>query len=176
MKPIIIAIFSLFFEKKYLKSKYFEESLTGYSWAIKAIFTRNILRLNKPLKIPAHYLCNISSAENLEIHPDDIHNLQSKGSYFQNFNGKIVIGRGTYIASNVGLITSNHTPGNLEKHNPGKDIIIGDNCWIGMNCILLPGITLAPGTIVGAGSVVTKSTIEPNSIIAGNPARMIKRY
>ena len=176
MKYLLTAILSLFFEKKYLKSKYFEGSLTGYSWAVKAIFTRNILRLNKPLSIPAHYLCNISSAANLEIHPDDIHNLQSKGTYFQNFSGKIIIGRGVYIAPNVGLITSNHTPGSLEKHSPSKNIIIGDNCWIGMNSIILPGVILASGTIIGAGSVVTKSTTDINTIIAGNPARVIKIY
>ena len=52
-------------------------------------------------------------------------------------------------------------------------INIGNNCFIGMGAIILPGVTIADNCIVGAGSVVTKSFFEPNSVIAGNPAKKI---
>jgi len=52
-------------------------------------------------------------------------------------------------------------------------INIGNNCFIGMHAIILPGVTIADNCIVGAGSVVTKSFMEPNSVIAGNPAKKI---
>ncbi|MEL7250862.1 MAG: acyltransferase [Bacteroidota bacterium] len=50
---------------------------------------------------------------------------------------------------------------------------IEDDVWIGSHAIILPGVDIKEGTIVGAGSVVTK-TFPPYSIIAGNPARLIR--
>ena len=53
-------------------------------------------------------------------------------------------------------------------------IKICDNAWIGMNALILKGVTIGEGAIVGAGSVVTKD-VEPWTIVAGNPAKFIKR-
>lgn len=53
------------------------------------------------------------------------------------------------------------------------EIVVENNCFIGHSSIILPGVHLASGTIVGAGSVVTKSIFEPDTIIAGNPAKII---
>lgn len=58
--------------------------------------------------------------------------------------------------------------------NQGKDVVIGDHCWIGQNVQILKGVFLADGTIVGAQSVVTKSNLSSNSIIVGNPGKIIK--
>ena len=52
-------------------------------------------------------------------------------------------------------------------------ITIGDNCFIGWNAIILPGVSIADNCIVGAGAVVTKD-IPANSVVAGNPARIVK--
>ena len=89
-------------------------------------------------------------------------------------DGKIVIGEGTYIAPNVGIITTNHDLNNPDEHLGGEDVLIGKQCWIGMNSVILPGVVLGDHTIVGAGSIVTKSFHEGNCVIAGNPARKIK--
>lgn len=51
-------------------------------------------------------------------------------------------------------------------------IRIGNNCFIGVNAIIMPGITIGSGSIVGAGSVVTND-VPQNSVVAGNPARLI---
>lgn len=51
-------------------------------------------------------------------------------------------------------------------------IEIGANCFIGAGAILLPGINIGPDAIVGAGAVVAKD-VAPNTIAAGNPARMV---
>lgn len=53
--------------------------------------------------------------------------------------------------------------------------MIGDKCWIGMNSVILPGVVLGDNTIVGAGSVVTKSFENGHCVVAGNPAKLIKR-
>nr|WP_094571377.1 acyltransferase [Mucilaginibacter xinganensis] len=54
-----------------------------------------------------------------------------------------------------------------------KEIIIGDDVWIGFNSTILKGVTIGQGAIVGACSVVTKD-IPAHTIVAGNPARIIK--
>jgi acetyltransferase-like isoleucine patch superfamily enzyme len=56
----------------------------------------------------------------------------------------------------------------------GSEIIIGNDVWIGEKAIILKGVNLGDGCIVAAGSVVTKS-FPPNSIIGGNPAKLIKQ-
>ena len=52
-------------------------------------------------------------------------------------------------------------------------IVIGDNCFIGYQSVILPGVTIHDNCIVGAGSVVTHD-VPANSVVAGNPARVIK--
>ena len=50
---------------------------------------------------------------------------------------------------------------------------IGDNVWIGMNAVILKGTTIGENSVVAAGSVVTKS-VEPNTVVAGNPAVVVR--
>jgi len=54
------------------------------------------------------------------------------------------------------------------------DTIIGNDVWIGQNTCILPGVHIGDGVIVGVNSVVG-SDIEPYSIVAGNPARLIRK-
>ncbi len=93
----------------------------------------------------------------------------------------LVIGDGSVFGDNVYLGDSLHgtdpTKGlimrqNLESKGP---IVIGDNCFLGYRVAVTPGVTLGEWCVVGANSVVTKS-FPPYSMIAGAPARMIKRY
>ncbi|MCQ2975598.1 MAG: acyltransferase [Bacteroidales bacterium] len=55
-----------------------------------------------------------------------------------------------------------------------EEIIIGDHVWIGMNAIVLPGVHIGDGSIVAAGAVVTRD-VEKNTMVAGVPARCIKK-
>lgn len=55
-----------------------------------------------------------------------------------------------------------------------KPIKICDKVWIGFDVVILKGVTIGEGAIIGAGAVVTKN-VEPNSIMAGNPAVVIKK-
>lgn len=52
-------------------------------------------------------------------------------------------------------------------------VVIEDHVWIGFNVAILKGVTIGKGAIIGAGSVVTKD-VEPFTVVAGNPAKIIK--
>jgi acetyltransferase-like isoleucine patch superfamily enzyme len=54
-----------------------------------------------------------------------------------------------------------------------KSITLDDGVWIGANAIVLAGVTIGRGAVVGAGAVVTKD-VPPNTIVAGNPARVMR--
>ena len=54
------------------------------------------------------------------------------------------------------------------------DTVIGNDVWIGQNATILPGVHIGDGAIVGANSVVG-SDVEPYTIVAGNPARPIRK-
>lgn len=55
-----------------------------------------------------------------------------------------------------------------------KPVKIGDGCWLGARVLILPGVTIGEGCVVAAGSVVTHS-MPPHSLIAGNPARVVRK-
>ena len=77
------------------------------------------------------------------------------------------IGAETYVAFEAAILTHDLTRG-LRLHTR-----IGRRCFIGARSIILPGIEIGDECVIGAGSVVTKS-IPPRSLVAGNPARIIR--
>ncbi|RXM43996.1 DapH/DapD/GlmU-related protein [Flavobacterium sp. YO64] len=176
INPLLKFFFSFFFDKNLLKGKYFDSSHIGWKWVIRSFITQRIFGINKNVRWPVSSNIAIDNPAGIHFHPDDLNNFQHFGCYFSNCNnGNIFIGKGTWIAPNVGIITTNHNVNNLNTHDAPKDVILGESCWIGMNAIILPGVTLGNNTIVGAGSVVTKSFPDGNCVVVGNPAKQIKK-
>ena len=87
--------------------------------------------------------------------------------------GGITIGDETQIAANVQLISNNH---DLDDRNviTCKPINIGKRVWIGAGATILPGVSIGDNSVIGAASVVTKD-VPSDTIVAGNPARFIKK-
>lgn len=101
---------------------------------------------------------------------------------------EITIGDNTCIGGNTKILDNDFHPIEWEARNqllqsehgpdgndliPTKPILIGKNCFIGCNAIILKGTVLGDGCVVGAGAVVS-GRFPPNSVIAGNPARIIR--
>lgn len=74
----------------------------------------------------------------------------------------------TYIASGTRILAHDYC---LKRH---ADTYIGRRCFIGADAIVLCGVNIGDEVIVGAGSVVTKD-VPANCIVAGNPARIIRK-
>lgn len=96
---------------------------------------------------------------------------------------RVVIGNNVLIASHVFI--SDHSHGltdysdidipPLERKLSSKSaVVIEDNVWIGEMAVILSGVTIGQSSIIGANAVVTKS-VPPYSVVAGNPARVIKK-
>jgi acetyltransferase-like isoleucine patch superfamily enzyme len=161
----IICLFALpVFDRKYFPY------VNGY-YILRGIIGKLLLN-NVDTPWPSHPNCKIQNPENIEFDPSSIRVFQQSGCFYQAV-GKIRIGKGCYIAQNVGIITTNHDVKDLDGVTAPEDVIIGDHCWIGMNAMILPGVTLGDHTVVGAGSIVTKS-FPGNCVIVGNPAKVIK--
>jgi acetyltransferase-like isoleucine patch superfamily enzyme len=65
-------------------------------------------------------------------------------------------------------------PRRLDATGQGRPIHIGRGAWLGFDSCVLPGVTVGDGAIVGARSVVD-TDVEPFTIVAGNPARLVRR-
>lgn len=104
---------------------------------------------------------------------------------------EITIGDNTCIGGNVKILDNDFHPIEVEKRNDllngaapesgeraewigTKPIHIGKNCFIGCNAIILKGTELGDGCVVGAGAVVS-GKYEDNCVIAGNPAKVIRK-
>lgn len=85
---------------------------------------------------------------------------------------------------NLTIITGDHkyVPGRWldsitseeKDEDNDKDVIIEEDVWCGANVVILKGVTIGRSSIIAAGSVVTKS-VPPYSIVAGVPAKVIRR-
>ncbi|KAK2762639.1 hypothetical protein FQN54_000812 [Arachnomyces sp. PD_36] len=112
-------------------------------------------------------------------------NLKIGTGSFINFNCVILdtclvtIGSRTMFGPNVSIYSGTHPldpalRNGIKGPESGKEVHIGDDCWICGNVIILPGVTVGKGCTIGAGSVVTKD-VPPFHVAAGNPARILRK-
>ena len=94
-------------------------------------------------------------------------------------HGGVEIGEWTMVSMHATVVSSNHAiPGMDRCMRWEKDVLlptkIGRDVWIGANAVILGGITIGDGAVVAAGAVVTND-VERGAIVAGNPAREMRR-
>lgn len=89
--------------------------------------------------------------------------------------GGLDIADDVMIGPNVSLITTGHPiePSQRRDFVVAKPIVIERNVWIGAGATIIGGVTVGENSVVGAGSVVTKD-VPPNTLVGGNPARVIR--
>lgn len=98
-----------------------------------------------------------------------------------NVANHVSIGNDVRIATGVAIFDNNSHPVDPEKRRANvkmteadtAPVMIRDNVWIGMDTLILKGVTIGESAVVAAGSVVTKD-VPPYTLVAGNPARVVK--
>lgn len=89
-------------------------------------------------------------------------------------NGELILGNHIMMGEFVTIYTQDHDVSRIDSEGMIiEDVTIGNNVWIGGRVIILKGVAIGDNSVVGAGSIVTRD-VPPNSIVAGNPARVIK--
>ncbi|PCI87011.1 MAG: acetyltransferase [Hyphomicrobiales bacterium] len=94
--------------------------------------------------------------------------------------GGAMIGKNTIIGQYFSIHPENHNFSKLkplikEQGVTREGVNIGENCWIGSKVTILDGVTVGSGCIIAAGAVLTNGEFENNSIIAGVPAKVIRK-
>lgn len=143
----------------------------GAGTSFNSDFSSNLLGLYQRCIVVARYGGKIEIGENCGISGSTIYSWDS-----------IKIGSYTRIGANCKIIDNDFHPIELEYRHKGLNehytsrspIEIGEDCFIGMNSIILKGTKLGNNVVVGAGSVV-HGEFPDNCIIAGNPAKIVKR-
>ena len=91
-------------------------------------------------------------------------------------NNEVHIGHHVMIGPAVQIYTAAHllqAEARIQGWEVAKPIVIEDNVWLGGGAILLPGVRIGRNAVVGAGAVVSRS-VPADTVVAGNPARVIR--
>ncbi|KQS77621.1 hypothetical protein ASG25_13525 [Rhizobium sp. Leaf384] len=135
----------------------------------------NKVIIERGARIKGVFICK---GDNNTIHIG--HHVEFVGAFVQaEYNTEIVVGAwGIYSTGLVIRSGDSHSVvdiKSLKRINQPKSIHIADRVWAGYNVSIMKGVEIQHDTIIGASSVVTKSPGEGRCIIAGTPAKVVKR-
>ena len=147
-----------------------------YPYSLKELyayaFRQKILGYNRHVPWPVHFTSVIKSPQKIER--GNKYPGYGTGCYIDGRCG-IIFEENVITAPHVSIISQNHDTEDFNKYIKEKPIRIGKNSWIANSSIILAGVELGEHTVVAAGAVVTKSFPEGNQLLAGNPAKVIKK-
>jgi acetyltransferase-like isoleucine patch superfamily enzyme len=139
---------------------------------MKHIIIQKLFRINSKVNWPVHWTSQVKAPENIKsgTRAPGL----AIGCYLDGRNG-IIIEENVWIGPRVSIISMNHDENNYKNYIQSRPIVIRKNCWLATNCIITPGVELGEHTLVAAGAVVTRSFPEGNQVIAGIPAKPVKK-
>jgi acetyltransferase-like isoleucine patch superfamily enzyme len=115
-------------------------------------------------------------ASRLRIHETAIVN----NALFNVSGGTITVGKGAFFGHDVAILTGTH---DIEKFGlerqmtfprSGRDVVIGDGVWLASHVLVLGPVTIGEHSVVAGGSLV-REDIEPYTVVAGRPAKVVKK-
>jgi acetyltransferase-like isoleucine patch superfamily enzyme len=99
----------------------------------------------------------------------------SLGAKLDTCSGQITIGDRCEITHGCVILSHDATARRIDRNRRSTGTVqLGNDVFVGVNSVVLPNVTIGDNSIIGAGSVVTKD-IPSNVVVAGNPARIIRR-
>jgi acetyltransferase-like isoleucine patch superfamily enzyme len=85
-----------------------------------------------------------------------------------------IVGRTDHDIHQIGTTISESAWVGNDPANLSQSVVIGSDVWIGYGAVIMSGTSIGDSAVIGAGSVVTKD-VPPNSIVAGNPGRVVRQ-
>ena len=160
----------------YIVLKLFGPAFSDRNFSAKRLLKQAILqkvfRVNGHVPWPVHWTSQVKCPEKIE------RGTRCPGfsinCYLDGRNG-IIFGKNVRVGPRVSIISMNHDQNRYDEFLVTRPITIGDNCWIGAGAIILPGIQLGDHVVCAAGTVITKSFPEDNILLAGVPAKIVKK-
>jgi acetyltransferase-like isoleucine patch superfamily enzyme len=124
-----------------------------------------------------------SEHNNVKYRPEFIigNNVQIGNDFFIGCQKRILIEDNVLISSRVFIADTTHDYRDISRPvldqplTEGKVVTVKENAFIGVNACILPGVCVGKNSVVAAGAIVTRD-VPPYSVVAGNPAIVIKRY
>lgn len=141
----------------------------------KYFIFQKILGFNRSVPWPVHFTSTVSGHQYISIGINTAPGASLGNYIFAKEDSPISVGDFTTISSNVCIGSFNHDINNISQYVTKGGIFIGRYCWIGANAVVLSGVNLGDHTVVAAGAVVTHSFEDGHVVLAGNPARVIKK-
>lgn len=158
----------------------------NFFWSLMTVFSGSF-----PLLVRYAYLKSLANIAGLNVYVGRFvvlkaiekisfgNNISIHDSCYIDATGYIYIGNNVSIAHQSSLITFNHTWTDVAKpikYNSIElnKIVIEDDVWIGCGVRVMPGVRIGKRSVVAAGAVVT-SDVAPGTVVAGVPARLIKK-
>ena len=139
---------------------------------IKAGIRQKIFGINRGVSWPIHKTSIIKCPE--KIKRGTKFPGFAVGCYIDGRNG-IIVEENVWIGPRVSIISQNHDLLDYRQYINDNPIIIRKNSLLSANCIILAGVELGEHTVVAAGAVVTKSFPEGDQLLAGIPAKVVKK-
>jgi len=139
---------------------------------MRQVFVQKILRINADVPWPVHWTSVVVSPSGIE-----------RGSRFPGLSmccyldgrAGIRFGENVWVGPRVTIVSKNHDLNRYESYVESGPVVIGRDSWLGASCIVLPGVVIGPHTVVAAGAVVTTSFPDGNQVLAGCPARVVRK-
>ncbi|HZW09607.1 MAG TPA: sugar O-acetyltransferase [Phycisphaerales bacterium] len=137
------------------------------TWLVRELFGQIGERFEIEPDFRCDYGWNIFAGENL----------------FMNFGCVVLdvcpvrLGDNAFLAPGVHIYAATHPLDPAERASGvelGRPVTIGSDVWIGGHATICPGVTVGDAAVIGAGAVVTRD-VEARTVVAGNPARVIRR-
>ncbi|MCY7333502.1 MAG: CatB-related O-acetyltransferase [Pseudanabaena sp. CAN_BIN31] len=160
---------------------------------IKKFLKKAIHRIYRYICEDTQFLCELNEYKRWEIGSYTYgHPIGSPKVVYFGENAKLKIGKFCSFAGNVTITLGGYHPTNWvttyplnvflfenpvhqEGHSVAKgDVVFGNDVWVATGTMILSGITIGNGAIIAASSVVTKD-VPPYCIVAGNPAKIIRK-
>lgn len=119
----------------------------------------------------------VSSGEKLSVGD----NFKINDQVYINARSGVTIGNNVTLSYGAKLLSTGYDAEQFLQtgeriHTEDTPIVIGDNVWICANAVILPDVAITGHhVIIGAGAVVTRSIKDSHVIVAGNPARIIRK-